>query len=143
MATVNSFEELTVWQKAQEIGMLVYALAEENIKIAKDFSFKDQIKRAALSISNNIAEGFEYNNTKGFIRYLRIAKGSCGEVRNGLLFAIKVKYASYDSVELTNTKQLGGQIGNFIKYQKKKVEDQKLRQQLVTRNLNPQLFQCF
>lgn len=129
MATVNSFEELTVWQKAQEIGMLIYVLAEENTKIAKDFSFKDQIKRAALSISNNIAEGFEYNNNKDFIRYLRIAKGSCGEVRNCLLFAVKVKYATYDSVELglASTKQLGGQIGSLIKYLKQKVEDAKTK----------------
>ncbi len=87
MATINSFEDLDIWKKAQELGKLVYDLCEANNKVAKDFSFKDQIKRAVLSISNNIAEGFEYNNNKDFVRYLRIAKGSCGEVRNCLLFS--------------------------------------------------------
>jgi len=98
MATVHSFEELEIWKKAQELAAMVYELCETNKKIARDFSFKDQIKRAALSISNNIAEGFEYNNNNYFVQFLRIAKGSCGEVRNCLLFSLKVKYTSESEV---------------------------------------------
>lgn len=90
MATVTSFEDLDIWKKAQELGAIVYELCELNPKIAKDFSFKDQVKRAALCISNNIAEGFEYNNNNDFHRFLRIAKGSCGEVRNCLYFFVRV-----------------------------------------------------
>ena len=71
MATVQTFEELEIWKKAQDLGAMVYNLCEINQKIAKDFSFKDQIKRAALSISNNIAEGFEYNNNNDFYRFLK------------------------------------------------------------------------
>jgi four helix bundle protein len=121
MATVNSFEELTIWQKAQELGSLVYQFTESNQKVSKDFSYKDQIKRAVLSISNNIAEGFEYNNNNDFIRYLRIAKGSCGEVRNCLLFAVKIKYTSYENLEpiITYSKCLSSQIGNLLQYLKR------------------------
>jgi four helix bundle protein len=118
MATVQSFEELEIWKKAQGLAAIVYELCEVNQKIAKDFSFKDQIKRAVLSISNNIAEGFEYNNNNYFVKFLRIAKGSCGEVRNCLLFSLKVKYTTeqevYDSIEFARL--LSKQIGSMIQY---------------------------
>lgn len=118
MATVQSFEELEIWKKAQELGALIYELCESNTKIAKDFSFKDQIKRAVLSISNNIAEGFEYNNNNDFYKFLRFSKGSCGEVRNCLLFSIKVKYTSADEINsmIEFARLLSKQIGNMMKY---------------------------
>ena len=118
MATIKSFEELEIWQKPHQLAAMIYALCEHNPKIARDFSFKDQIKRAALSISNNIAEGFEYNNNDDFYRYLRIAKGSCGEVRNCLLFSITVNYTTTEEVNLMIdlSKTLGKQIGNMMKY---------------------------
>ena len=117
MATINSFEDL------------VYDLCDANNKIARDFSFKDQIKRAALSISNNIAEGFEYNNNKDFVRYLRIAKGSCGEVRNCLYFSNKVNYTSIEEIQalLIVTKELGNQLGSFIKYLKQNIAVQQTK----------------
>ncbi len=118
MATVQSFEELEIWKKAQDLAAMVYGLCEVNQKIAKDFSFKDQIKRAVLSISNNIAEGFEYNNNNYFVKFLRIAKGSCGEVRNCLLFSLKVKYTTEPEVHNTIefTRLLSKQIGSMIQY---------------------------
>jgi four helix bundle protein len=118
MPTVQSFEELEIWKKAQEIGAMVYDLCEVNQKVTKDFSFKDQIKRAVLSISNNIAEGFEYNNNNDFYRYLRISKGSCGEVRNCLLFSIRVKYTKPEEVNemIEFSRILSKQIGNMMKY---------------------------
>ena len=118
MATVQSFEELEIWKKSQDLGAMVYELCEANGKIAKDFSFKDQIKRAVLSISNNIAEGFEYNNNNDFYKFLRFSKGSCGEVRNCLLFSIKVKYTTADEVDcmVEFARLLSKQIGNMMKY---------------------------
>ena len=77
MANIHSFEELEIWKKAQAYAVIIYKLCDNN----------DKIKRAALSISNNIAEGFEYNNNNDFYRFLRIAKGSCGEVKNCLIFS--------------------------------------------------------
>jgi four helix bundle protein len=136
MATINSFEDLDVWKKAQELGAMVYRLCDLNPKIAKDFSFKDQIKRAALSISNNIAEGFEYNNNADFHRYLRIAKGSCGEVRNCLLFSIKIQYTTPEEVktEIELSVSLGKQIGQLMKYLRAKIAEKKLA---AKQTLNP------
>ncbi len=118
MATINSFEDLEIWQKAPELGALLFKLSEENIKINKDFLFKDQLKRAALSISNNIAEGFEYSNNNDFYRYLRISKGSCGEVRNCLLFSIKINYCNPEEIShlINFSKTLSSQIGAMMKY---------------------------
>ena len=141
MATITNFEDLDIWKKAQDLGAMIYELCETNPKIAKDFSYKDQVKRAALSISNNIAEGFEYNNNNDFFRFLRIAKGSCGEVRSCLYFSIRVKYTQQTEMEtkIEFCRTLGSQIGNLMKYLKqKKVEQSKTNptrnSQLVTRN---------
>lgn len=118
MVTVQSFKALEIWKKAQESGAIVYEMCEANQKIAKGFSFKDQIKRAVLSISNNIAEGFEYNNNKDFYKFLRFPKGSCGEVINCLLFSLKVKYTTEQEVSDTIefARLLSRQIGNMMKY---------------------------
>ena len=133
MATILAFEDLEIWKKAQELATIIYELCEINQKIARDFSFKDQIKRAALSISNNIAEGFEYNNNADFHRFLRIAKGSCGEVRNCLLFSIKINYCTTeeisDSIELS--KALSRQIGAMMKYLRQKIMDKKLTSKTI------------
>jgi four helix bundle protein len=135
MATINSFEDLDIWKKAQDLGAMIYRLCDVNQKIAKDFSFKDQIKRAALSISNNIAEGFEYNNNADFHRFLRIAKGSCGEVRNCLLFLIRIGYTTTEEVknEIELSVSLGKQIGKLMTYLREKILEKKL-QTRKTRN---------
>ena len=133
MATISSFEDLEIWKKAQELATLVYQLCEVNQKIGKDFSYKDQIKRAALSVSNNIAEGFEYNNNADFHRFLRIGKGSCGEVRNCLLFSLRINYCSteevLDSLELS--KVLSKQIGAMMKYLRQTIMDKKLTSKTI------------
>lgn len=73
------FEELGIWQKARDLTKLVYSIT--NHKTFTDFSLKDQIRRAAVSIMSNIAEGFERGGKEEFIHFLYIAKASCGEVR--------------------------------------------------------------
>ncbi|MEO6489958.1 MAG: four helix bundle protein [Ferruginibacter sp.] len=120
MATIKSFEDLEIWQKAQQLAADIYLLVDQNQKMFRDYSYKDQIKRAVLSISNNIAEGFEYSNTNDFIKYLRFAKGSAGEVRNCLLFAIKVNFVIQSEVDpmINEVRSLSAQIGNLIKYLK-------------------------
>ena len=70
MAKYSSFEEMEVYQKALQFGVKVYKLTLTNEKIAKDYGLKDQLQRAALSISNNIAEGFERETKKELIRFL-------------------------------------------------------------------------
>jgi four helix bundle protein len=136
MATIKTFEDLEIWKNAQDLGAKIYFLCNSNEKIAKDFSFKDQIKRASLSISNNIAEGFEYSNNNDFYRFLRIAKGSCGEVMNCLLFSIRVEYTLLQDVGglIEFSRNLGKQIGSLMKYLKENKMTKKNNPQPVTRN---------
>ena len=83
MAKIERFEDLDLWKDAVKMGVSIYKVTEEG-KMAKDFGARDQLRRAAISVSNNIAEGFEYNNNKAFIRFLMYAKGSVGELRSQL-----------------------------------------------------------
>ena len=84
MARISRFEDMEIWKEAVSIGVDVYNLTSRG-KLEKDFSSKDQLRRAAISISNNTAEGFEYNNNKMFIKFLYYAKGSAGELRSNIL----------------------------------------------------------
>jgi four helix bundle protein len=128
MATIKSFEDLEIWRNAQELAKMIYDLCMSNEKIRQDFEFKNQIKKAALSISNNIAEGFEYNNNADFHRFLRIAKGSCGEVRNCLRFSVKMKYIEQKDVDkdINLAISIGKQIGSLMIYLKAKISEKKL-----------------
>src|SRR6185295_4922157 len=87
---IEKFEDVLSWKKAKELTLLVYKIFLRN----NDFSFCDQIKRASVSIGNNIAEGFERKSNKEFIQFLYIAKGSCGEVRAMTELAKELHYIS-------------------------------------------------
>ena len=71
MAKIKRFEDMEIWKEAVKMGVSIYKVTEEG-KMAKDFSARDQLRRAAISVSNNIAEGFEYNNNKAFIRLVQV-----------------------------------------------------------------------
>jgi len=81
--TYDRFEHLPVWQAVIELGERVYA-ATEKPAFRRRFSLRDQIERATVSISNNIAEGFERGTTQELLTFLYIARGSAGEVRSML-----------------------------------------------------------
>jgi four helix bundle protein len=87
----SSFEDLKVWQKARELANLIYAATRQD-SFTRDFGLVDQIRRAAVSVVSNIAEGFERGSYTEFIQFLYIAKGSCGEVRAQLYIARDQKY---------------------------------------------------
>ncbi len=93
MPTIKHFEEIEAWQTARELTNLVYALTNQE-QFARDFGLKDQIRRAAVSVMSNIAEGFESQTQSQFIRYLGIAKASAGEVRSQLYVARDQSYIS-------------------------------------------------
>ena len=76
---VKYFEDLDVWKEARRLTKEIYA-ATPDAKFSKDFGLRDQIRRAAVSVMSNIAEGFERGGNQEFIQFLYIAKGSCGEV---------------------------------------------------------------
>ncbi|WP_396199296.1 four helix bundle protein [Flavobacterium sp.] len=113
----KSFEEFDVHKKGVILTKLIFSLVN-NTSLDKEYGFKDQIKRAVISITNNIAEGSEYNNNKQFVRYLKIAKGSCAEVRNMLILAKELELCSEDEIQksLNLTIEISQNISNFIKY---------------------------
>ena len=91
MEKVRKFEDLEIFQKARELCKEVYRIT--NVEPFKsDYRFVQQIRAAAGSIMDNIAEGFERNGNKEFANFLFIAKGSCGEVRSQLLRALDVEF---------------------------------------------------
>jgi len=73
MPAIISFEEIKSWQKARELNIIVYNLTHINEQFSKDFGLKDQIRRSFISITSKIAEGYERETTKEFIRFLYIA----------------------------------------------------------------------
>jgi four helix bundle protein len=78
MSFAQRFEELEIWQQARALNKNVYVL----LKNCDDYSFRDQMRRASLSVMNNISEGFERRTKKDFAHFLDLAKGSAGEVRS-------------------------------------------------------------
>lgn len=82
----HTFEKLAVWRDGVDLAASVY----EAFKACGDFSFRDQIRRASVSVSSNVAEGYERDSNVEFIRYLFIAKASCGEVRSQAYVARRV-----------------------------------------------------
>lgn len=117
MSKIQQFEDMEIWQKATEIAIEIYKISEEG-KLKTDWGMKDQIRRAAMSISDNISEGFEYDNNKDFIKFLRYSKGSSGELRNKLYVLYKVEFIEekfYTDMR-SRLLELSRNIGGFIKY---------------------------
>lgn len=120
MAKYSSFEEMEVYQKALQFGVKIYKLTLTNEHIAKDYGLKDQLQRAALSISNNIAEGFERETKKELIRFLYFSKGSAGECRNMFNFLQLLDYINEENFykHRNDVLEISKQLGNYIKYLK-------------------------
>ncbi len=91
MATFKKFEEIQSWQKAREVTQKVYSISNSE-KFSKDFSLRDQIKRASISIMANIAEGHGRRTSTEFANFLNIARGSAIEVQSHLYVALDLKY---------------------------------------------------
>jgi len=119
MAKFNSFEEIIAWQRARELNLELYLVTGQG-NFSKDHGLRDQIRRASISITSNIAEGFERETTKEFIRFLYIAKASSGEFRSQLYLASDLNYISKDEFERLNLKvsEISKLIGGLIKYLK-------------------------
>ncbi|HSY53381.1 MAG TPA: four helix bundle protein [Opitutaceae bacterium] len=114
--TIQCFEDLNVWQLAIELAATIYQIFEHS----RDYSFKDQIQRAAISISSNIAEGYERGSNKEFVQFLYYAKGSCGEVRSQAQLAMRVHLIELGHAQriVADAKLLSGKLGSYIKVRK-------------------------
>ena len=88
MNKISHYTDILAWQKAQDLAILVHILS----KSIQDYSFADQIKRASVSVMNNIAEGYGRYNRKEFKQFLSIAKGSVMEVQSMVILGERLKY---------------------------------------------------
>ena len=110
---IEKFEDIIAWQKAKKLTVIIYKKFNSN----NDFGFKNQIQRAAVSIMNNIAEGFERKGDKEFKNFLFIAKASCGEVRSMLYLAFDLNYISKDDFKIFHnlSLEISRLLSGFIK----------------------------
>jgi len=117
---VRSFQDLEAWILGRELAKEIYRETSKG-SFRKDFGLKDQVRRAAVSVVSNIAEGYERNGDKQFIQYLYMAKGSIGELRTQLCIASDLSYLTEESFEkLWNMATRTGEIiSGLIRYLKK------------------------
>jgi len=116
---MGNFRELKIWQEAKDLAVKVYKITGTG-KFDKDYGLKDQIRRATVSISSNIAEGDERNSNKEAIRFLYIANGSVAEVITQLFIAFEIGYIDKDDFELITKRleTLSKQIKSLINYRR-------------------------
>ncbi len=113
---IECFEDLFIWQKAIEFAKEIYLITEKK-GLKNDFGLKNQMRDSAVSISSNIAEGFERRSRKEYLNFLNIAKGSAGEIRSQLYVAYEVGYIEKSELEYLREKAkfLSGSISNHAK----------------------------
>jgi four helix bundle protein len=104
--TYSRFEDLPVWQEAIRLAEAIYDLTEQHHRTMSG-SLRDQLERAALSVSNNIAEGFERGTTNELLAFLYIARGSAAEVRSMLCFLARRLHMANFKSQISNLKSLG------------------------------------
>ncbi|CAN5273469.1 four helix bundle protein [soil metagenome] len=117
MQPQKTFEDLRVYEDAINLTIQIYTLLKKR-QFKTEFGLSDQLRRATLSISNNIAEGFERETDKELIRYLYFAKGSAGEVRNILNVIKAIEFINEDEYQELRGKviDISKQLSNYIKY---------------------------
>lgn len=110
---IEKFEDLEVWKKSIRLSIQIY----KELKNCKDFSLRDQIQRAAISIPSNIAEGYERNTNKEYVQFLHIAKGSCAELRTQLYITGELEIIPKETSQkfVKNTQEISAMLFNLIK----------------------------
>ena len=129
MTTAKRFEDLEVWQRAKELANLIYKLSSDG-EFARDFGLRDQMRRAAVSIMSNIAEGFESQTQALFIKYLSYAKGSAGELRAQLYIAKDQGYLTEEqfNAALSLAEISSKQLTRFIQYLQTQLNTRRVRE---------------
>ena len=109
------FEDLEVWKLSRVLSNRIYAVSNEG-RFSKDYDLRSQIRRAAVSVMSNIAEGYERGGNQEFLQFLSIAKASCGEVRSQLYLVKDQKYVAEDECDklIDAFKKLSIMLNNFM-----------------------------
>ena len=117
MPTITRFEDIEGWKKARELARLVYLVTKTN-DLAKDYALRDQMRRAAVSVMANIAEGFGRGGNKEFIQFLGHARGSSTELKSHFYVALDAGFIAKN--EFGQLYQLASEtealISGFMKY---------------------------
>lgn len=121
MGTIRCFEDVEAWKTGYQLTLRVYSLTKQ-ARFSKDFPLRDQVRRAAVSIISNIAEGFESQTDKTFSRFLGIAKASAGELRAQFHIALAQEYVTNEEFEevCSLCRGVARQCSKFMSYLDKK-----------------------
>jgi four helix bundle protein len=117
MAKIERFEDIDAWKKARALTKVIHRESASG-KFARDFALRDQIRRAAVSIMSNIAEGFEQGGNKEFIQFLAMAKGSAGELKSQLYIALDAEYLTQPQFDAlySQTQEISRLLAGFMRY---------------------------
>ncbi len=117
---IDRFEDIEIWQEARILAKMVFRITSVD-PFAKDYRFRDQMKAAAGSVMDNIAEGWGRGGNKEFINFLSISKGSCNEVRSQAYRAFDFTYIDETTLSefLEKTDKISKKTSSFIEYLKK------------------------
>jgi four helix bundle protein len=138
MTTAKRFEDLEVWQRAKELTNLIYSLSSVG-SFSRDFGLRDQMRRVAVSILSNIAEGFESQTQLLFIQFLSRAKGSAGELRAQLYIALEQEYIAANEFQTAYSlaETCSKQLASFIRYLEAQPNARRVREDGVQYDVQP------
>jgi len=138
--TITRFEDIEAWQLGRELKRRVYQCSKTG-EFAKDYTLKDQIRRAAISITANIAEGFEREGNREFLQFLSTSKSSCGELKDHLYTALDESYIARQQFDVLyeNAAAIGRKIGAFMNYlQRTEIRGRKFPNAVPKQNPKPE-----
>ena len=117
MTKINKFEEIEAWKEARNLSRKIYEITGKG-DFSHDYGLRNQLRRAAVSIMSNIAEGFESQTQSLFITYLARSKASAGEVRSQLYLAFDLGYLNENDFNsmINNVQRISGSLYKFIVY---------------------------
>lgn len=132
MPTITRFEDIRAWQTARALTQQIYRLSNQGA-FARDFGLRDQMRRAAVSIMSNVAEGFESGSRAQFVRYLGLAKASAGELRAQLYVALDAGYVDGETFAalFDQAQKCSGQLSRFIAYLKANPDRDRISEETI------------
>ena len=129
MATITKFEDIQAWQKGRALKQEIYRQTKRG-DFAKDFALREQIRRAVISVTANIAEGFERGGNREFLQFLSTSKGSTGEVQDHLYTALDENYITQKEIDVlyAQAAEVAKLTGSFMNYlRQSEIRGQKFR----------------
>jgi four helix bundle protein len=124
----KGYQDLLVWQKAKDLAVLMYKISNDG-ELSKDFGLRDQMRRAAVSVPSNLAEGDERETDKESVRFFYMAKGSLAELRTQIQIAHEIGYLEQEVAATLHEQciEIAGMLGNLIKARRAKGEGLKAK----------------